>query len=397
MRPALVALLVLSSAACRTARPSPLHYECAEAGAARARVLRADNHLYQVTLTRDQLVVATCGSAADQQLVREALRTEGRPSRYRREQWNIQQLTTQLGQDPHGIGLEAQRWCHEDPGCLVAVVVDDGVEPVANAGTSNQFAAAFNCGLSHAATGHFDLTFKALHALGFSDEQARFAATASQDVDDFEWTVPAAHAQAPNYPHGALLLKSPAEARAAFIRWGQCQLKRLSEACGKPVDERLYWLGYSVHGVQDLVLHGGMSNAEHAYRDHTLGEGVDCVAGDRAAWAAEFTSAFLTAALTKAPGTCGAQLKEAVKVTVTDELRARLGRKSDRLGLWLGQYFSEGTAYGTMREEHPNETAQYRLEPRWITVSGDAAARTRTVTGIVSELTAPAASDPCGP
>ena len=70
----------------------------------------------------------------------------------------------------------------------------------------------------------------------------------------------------------ALFEKPPAEARAAFIRWSQCQLKRVADACTKPAEERLYWLGYALHGVQDLAFHQGISNAEHAYRDAKLAE-----------------------------------------------------------------------------------------------------------------------------
>lgn len=384
--------------ACRTVRPSPLYMECAELDAARARVFRQDGKLRQVTLSRDQLIIASCGSAADQQTLREALRAEGKPARYRREQWSIERLNNQLREDPHHIAAEAQKWCKNDPTCSVAVVVDDGVEAgPGGAGVANLFAAAFNCGLFHSAAGHFEYTFTAMRAAGFSEEQSRLAATATQDVDDFEWYQAAAHAQVPNYKLGALFLKPPAEARTAFVRWSQCQLKRFADSCGKPAEERLYWLGYALHGVQDLVFHQGMTNAEHAYRDHALGEGVDCHEPHREKWASDVTSALIAATLAKVTPMCGAEMKTAVNVKVTNDLRARLGRKTDRIGLWLAEYFAEGEAFAKVLEDHADQSDQFRLNPHWVTVSTDDRARTRDVGGIVAEISAPPAGDPCAP
>ncbi len=399
MRALLVAAFAVAVLpACRTVRPSPLLIECAEVDAARGRVLRADGKLYQVTLSRDQLILASCGTPAEQQIIREALRAEGKPARYRREQWSLERLIQQLGQDPHQIAAEAKKWCKEDLTCGVPVVVDDGVEAgPGGPGAANLFAAAFNCGLFHSAAGHFEYTFSAMRAAGFSEEQAKLAANATQDVDDFEWYQAPAHAQVPNSRHGALFVKTPTEARAAFIRWTQCQLKRFSDACGKPAEERLYWLGYSVHAVQDLVFHQGISNAEHAHRDHALGEGVDCYDPSRQKWAEDITKAVIDAALRGVAPMCGAEMKTAVNVKVSNDLRARLGRKTDRVGMWLAEYFAEGHAYGEVLADHPDQASQFRLEPHWITVSADERARLRDVGGIVAEITAPAASDPCAP
>lgn len=390
--------VVAAAAGCRTVRPSPLAHDCTELDAARARVIRTDGKLYQVTLTRDQLIVASCGTPAEQTLLRESLRSEGKPARYRQEQWTAERLNKQMGEDPHGIAFEGRRWCHDDPQCALAVVVDDGVEPGAAAPATNSFSTTFNCALVHSTAAHFDLTFKAMRDSGFSEEQARLAATAAQDVDDFEATHAAAHAQTPSAKGGALFEQPPAEARTAFIRWSQCQLKRLSDACTKPAEERLYWLGYALHGVQDLAFHQGISNAEHAYRDAKLGEGVDCALPERQAWAAAASSQLVTAALARMTPTCGAEMKVAVNVKVTPDLRARLGRASDRAGFSLPDYFFSAHAFATVLEDHADQSDQFKVSPHWVTVSPDERARGRDVGAIVNEIAAPpAGGDPCAP
>lgn len=127
--------------------------------------------------------------------------------------------------------------------------------------------------------GHYEITgaaFRNVVGPAASKEAYELVQDASQDPDFYEWTNPAAHAQT------ALIddigLGDPVQSQTAFIQWERQNLQRVAAACKEGQPRRaLYWLGYAAHGVQDLVFHGGISNAEHSFRDYVENVGVDTI------------------------------------------------------------------------------------------------------------------------
>lgn len=121
--------------------------------------------------------------------------------------------------------------------------------------------------------GHYEVTQLALDnyakekTITLSSSAKELISRAATDTDWYDWTTPAAHAQMPNNDAGQLLGSSK-EAYDAFVKWTNEGMSKAHEKCLAGNDEdALYLLGYSLHALQDLVFHEGMSNAEHAYRD----------------------------------------------------------------------------------------------------------------------------------
>jgi hypothetical protein len=146
---------------------------------------------------------------------------------------------------------------------------------------------ALSGGLSFAAflghlgnAGHFEVTKGALDEFGkranrpLSSVAARILQEASRDADVFDWDTPAAHAQEHADDSGDL--PAVRDGGDRFVTWSACGLRAARDACvaGRP-RAALYLLGYSLHGVQDLVFHAGISNAEHSYRDVYEDAGID--------------------------------------------------------------------------------------------------------------------------
>jgi hypothetical protein len=119
--------------------------------------------------------------------------------------------------------------------------------------------------------GHSDATAEAaasLAAAGIPISAAGRAilADASQDPDFFQWTVMAAHSQTPD---DGGLPGSRAAAQAAAVEWVHDRLKSIKPLCTAGDDasirDALYWLGYSVHALEDLAAHRGRTNPEHRF------------------------------------------------------------------------------------------------------------------------------------
>ena len=123
--------------------------------------------------------------------------------------------------------------------------------------------------------GHFEITDEVLKSQGrdFGPRTRFLVADASQDPDFYDWSDPAAHGQSKCGPDGAL---ESGDFRANQKAWIQKHLGRFKTevSAGNP-QLGLYFLGYALHSIQDLVFHAGMSNAEHSYWDYVAEVPVD--------------------------------------------------------------------------------------------------------------------------
>ncbi|HEY9844356.1 MAG: hypothetical protein ACAI44_14725 [Candidatus Sericytochromatia bacterium] len=113
--------------------------------------------------------------------------------------------------------------------------------------------------------GHFQVTEDTAREFGFSQSARRLMADASMDPDFYEWSHSAAHAQTGNDTQG-VPNESEAQAVAHLYAWLDDKLAHVEQSlqAGQP-RAALYWLGYSLHAVEDLSPHQGISNAQHAY------------------------------------------------------------------------------------------------------------------------------------
>jgi pimeloyl-ACP methyl ester carboxylesterase len=118
--------------------------------------------------------------------------------------------------------------------------------------------------------GHWEVTGKLAEEMGFSAPAADVLCDAAQDPDFYEFGVEAAHAQTPD---AADFCAADVAKRATIVdRAVDEYAKWLDERFGRCVsaldagDARiaLYWLGYALHGIEDLAVHAGMTNGEHA-------------------------------------------------------------------------------------------------------------------------------------
>jgi hypothetical protein len=118
--------------------------------------------------------------------------------------------------------------------------------------------------------GHWEVTAKAAEEMGFSSPGANVLCDAAQDPDFYDFGTIAAHAQTPDE---ADLKGTVGNKRAAiidkaiddYVGWVDAQFQRCKSALEQG-NERLslYWLGYALHGVEDLAVHKGITNGEHA-------------------------------------------------------------------------------------------------------------------------------------
>lgn len=138
--------------------------------------------------------------------------------------------------------------------------------------------------LGHAGdAGHFEITGRAAAdaaqglRMTWSPASLAILQDASRDADFYEWGNPLAHAQTRNDPATGLVdVAHQAKAPGEFIEWSAGFLRKAAAACksDKPRDA-LYLMGYALHGIQDLVFHKGITNAEHSFRDFEDGGHVD--------------------------------------------------------------------------------------------------------------------------
>jgi pimeloyl-ACP methyl ester carboxylesterase len=118
--------------------------------------------------------------------------------------------------------------------------------------------------------GHWEVTAKVVEEFGFSAPASDVVCDAAQDPDFYDFATVAAHAQTPDE---ADLSKGDTGKRRAiietatadYVKWMNEKLELCISAL-KDGNERLsiYWLGYALHGIEDLAVHKGITNGEHA-------------------------------------------------------------------------------------------------------------------------------------
>ncbi len=122
--------------------------------------------------------------------------------------------------------------------------------------------------------GHCEITGDILRASGFSGNAVEVAGDASQDPDFYDWYTPAAHAQTDNDNEGRTI-ESREQAEGNYVRWMRDLSRRLVRSTGKDVRSGLFFLGYVLHGIQDLATHKGITNAQHTSMSKLFGKKND--------------------------------------------------------------------------------------------------------------------------
>jgi hypothetical protein len=120
--------------------------------------------------------------------------------------------------------------------------------------------------------GHYEVTQESAERFGFSSAAVDILRDAAQDPDFYEFSLPSAHAQSPDevafMPVGPTRDEAIQKAINAYTQWVLNLFGKVYQALLKNnVRETLYWLGYVLHGIQDLGPHGGITNPEHAALD----------------------------------------------------------------------------------------------------------------------------------
>lgn len=113
--------------------------------------------------------------------------------------------------------------------------------------------------------GHYQVTEDLAREFGFSRPAQRLLADAAMDPDYYDWKQAAAHAQTSNDLQGKQS-ETQEEAKEQLYAWLDDKLDKVQAQLqlGHP-REALYWLGYSLHAIEDLASHQGITNAEHSY------------------------------------------------------------------------------------------------------------------------------------
>jgi len=141
--------------------------------------------------------------------------------------------------------------------------------------------------------GHLEMTSEALNKMDFSEDAVSVAGDAAQDPDLYEWYNPAAHAQTDCNLHTGATNQTVSNAITTYLSWFDSGKQRFLTA--NSVEHSLFFLGYLLHGVQDLASHQGVTNAQHAFESfvfHKDGDDCDHLAANRQI-ALEFTTQIL--------------------------------------------------------------------------------------------------------
>lgn len=112
--------------------------------------------------------------------------------------------------------------------------------------------------------GHYEITEEVLKEFKFGDDAVSIVADASQDPDFYDWSKPRAHAQTDNYEDGNTS-ESKKDAVGNYISWIGGLNNTMISAAEKDPRHGLFYLGYILHGIQDLAAHKGLTNAQHSY------------------------------------------------------------------------------------------------------------------------------------
>ncbi len=123
--------------------------------------------------------------------------------------------------------------------------------------------------------GHLELTRTVMTSMRFSDDSISIATDAAQDPDFYDWETCSAHAQT-NYGPDCRPSESEEVATSNYLGW----IKRHLDSLRQPQTSSrnaLFFLGYILHGVQDLACHRGITNPHHSYESYEdPGKDKDC-------------------------------------------------------------------------------------------------------------------------
>ena len=122
--------------------------------------------------------------------------------------------------------------------------------------------------------GHLDISGEVLGDLGFSEKAIDVVGDASQDPDFYDWYAPTAHAQTNNDTQGRTN-ESIQEATGNYLRWMKDLMNKLMTGTETDVRSGLFFLGYLLHGIQDLSTRQGITNAQHSYVSKLFGKKED--------------------------------------------------------------------------------------------------------------------------
>jgi len=96
---------------------------------------------------------------------------------------------------------------------------------------------------------------------GFSKIATLIVSETSKWPDWFRWNEYAPHAQGPSLPNGQPIdIEKTKNAASSLLR------EYLDLISRSEPNERLVWLGFALHLVQDLAVHQGRTNDEHAWQ-----------------------------------------------------------------------------------------------------------------------------------
>ncbi|HLZ34073.1 MAG TPA: transglutaminase-like domain-containing protein, partial [Nitrospira sp.] len=152
--------------------------------------------------------------------------------------------------------------------------------------------------------GHVELTTEVLKSFNFSSDAISVACDAAQDPDFYEWGHPYAHAQTGSNDNDGTTNETQDKAIGNYLNWLRDLINRIYPAVADSPDHGLFFLGYALHGIQDLAAHQGVTNAQHSYESYMNPgtSGVDCDHNnDNRKRATEYTAEFLKRFAAKDP------------------------------------------------------------------------------------------------
>lgn len=115
-------------------------------------------------------------------------------------------------------------------------------------------------------TSHYTNSLEALQKTALTRVTIVVIARASRLPDFLDFDTPAAHAQCSNDEEG--LLQHVEADKEKFIAWIAQHLQNIKSYVSQAnIPEVMFELGYILHGIQDLAVHQGQSNAEHSYNN----------------------------------------------------------------------------------------------------------------------------------
>jgi Transglutaminase-like superfamily len=114
--------------------------------------------------------------------------------------------------------------------------------------------------------GHYEITEEVTKLMGFFEDSVTVASDAAQDPDFYDWNTPSAHAQT-DYDEKCGPAETEKQSISNYLHWMEEHIKNLREASSSPRNA-LFFLGYVLHGLQDLVSHRGITNPMHSYESY---------------------------------------------------------------------------------------------------------------------------------